>query len=116
MDTENMWVSMNMWRDIAAGYLGEDMLDNATRYWNQQLFANTLGGEKANCFTETSLTNNLVWYPRNTATFGLLFAGAGLQRDQLKGSQKLNPVAEGNWPLLPITDWSKMELHYVEAE
>ncbi len=105
MDTENMWVSMNMWRDIAAGYLGENMLDNATRYWNQQLFANTLGSEKANCFTETSLTNNLVWYPRNAAAFGMILAATQMVMDKSEKTASIAPTIPGTWPLLPLANW-----------
>ncbi|MFW6061205.1 MAG: hypothetical protein ACOC93_00200, partial [Planctomycetota bacterium] len=105
MDNENMWVSMNVWRDIAAGYLGENMLENTQRYWKQQLFANGIGAEKPNCFTETSLTNNLVWYPRNAAIFGLLL---GMSRLVMKKGEKeisVQPLAVGNWPLLPLVNW-----------
>ncbi|MFP4054450.1 MAG: glutaminase domain-containing protein [Phycisphaerae bacterium] len=106
MDTENMWVSMNMWRDVAAGYLGENMLDNSTRYWNQQLFANTLGSEKANCFTETSLTNNLVWYPRNAAAFGMVLAATRLVMDGTRKQASISPILPGVWPLLPLANWN----------
>ncbi len=107
LDTENMWVSMNVWRDIAAGYMGEDLLANSERYWGQQLFANTAGSEKPNCFTETSLTNNLVWYPRNAAMFGLVASAARLTLDRSKKTARVDPIAPGTWPVLPLADWAK---------
>lgn len=108
MDKENMWVAMNVWRDCAAGYLGEDMLANSERYWAQQLFSNGPGSEKPNCFTETSLTNNLVWYPRNTAIFGLTMAMARLTRNCYDdGEFSISPFLTGRWPLLPLADWQK---------
>jgi hypothetical protein len=115
MDTANVWVSMNVWRDLAGAYLGVDALANCQRYWNQQLFANAAGSEKANCFTETSLTNNLVWYPRNTAMFGLPMAMAGLVcgRD---GSASIHPVAAGRWPLLALADWSRGKVPAAQVE
>lgn len=107
LDRTNMWVSMNLWRDAAAGYLGENMLANSERYWNQQLFANGPGSEKPNCFTETSMTNNLVWYPRGAAAFGLPLAMAGLVLDRAAGKASIRPVAPGRWPLLPLADWKR---------
>jgi hypothetical protein len=107
-DSRNMWVSMNVWRDAAAGYLGEDMLANAERYWAWQMFANGPGAEKPNCFCETSLTNNLVWYPRNTAIFGLTISTPRLTMTGKKDEEAaIAPIRSGRWPLLPLADWTK---------
>ena len=106
-DKANVWVSMNVWRDCAAAYLGENLLANAERYWAQQLFANGPGAEKPNCFTETSLTNNLVWYPRGAATFGLPGAVARIVRNQPADTARIDPIAPGRWPLLPLADWAE---------
>ncbi len=106
-DQRNMWVSMNLWRDCAGGYLGEDFLANADRYWAWQLASNGAGSEKPNCFAETSLTNNLVWYPRGAAAFGLPMSIAGLTIDRAAGRSNLTPAAPGRWPLLALADWKK---------
>ncbi|MFB3891031.1 MAG: glutaminase domain-containing protein [Phycisphaerae bacterium] len=124
VDRKNVWVSTNVWRDCAGGYLGLDLLANCERYWNQQVFANGPGGEKPSCFTETSLTNDLVWYPRGAAALGLPMAMAGLTINRAdKGIRKagpgargrkiakkkpftIAPVAPGRWPLLPLADWA----------
>ncbi|MFP4106739.1 MAG: glutaminase domain-containing protein [Phycisphaerae bacterium] len=116
LDMENMWVSMNVWRDLAAAYLGHDMLANNERYWGQQMFANGPGSEKANCFTETSLTNNLVWYPRNTAMFGLPMAIAQLNIDRKDGVASVSPIVSGRWPLLALADWKKGKIPFATAE
>lgn len=114
LDQDNMWVSMNVWRDCAAGYLGVNMLTNSERYWNQQLYANGAGAEKPNCFTETSLTNNLVWYPRNTAIFGLTLSSAGIQCGPDR-TATVSPLDAGTWPLLPFCDWKKNRLYFAEC-
>ncbi len=116
LDKKNMWVAMNVWRDCAAAYLGENMLLNSERYWNQQLFANGIGAEKANCFTETSLTNNLVWYGRGAATFGLMLAMPGLMLDGVTGKASVAPVAPGRWPLLPLANWKTGKVPVLEVE
>jgi hypothetical protein len=116
LDTENLWVSMNVWRDCAAGYLGEHMLAHCQRYWNQQLFGNGGGSEKPNCFTETSLTNNLVWYPRGAAAFGLMMSTARLTIDRRRRRAAVRPIADGRWPLLPLADWKAGKVPFVVRE
>lgn len=115
-DRENLWVSMNVWRDLAAGYLGEDLSANCQRYWNQQLFANGGGAEKPNCFTETSLTNNLVWYPRGAAAFALPLAAARLVVDGAAKRASASPIAAGRWPLLPLADWRRGKIPVAVTE
>ncbi len=103
-DKEHVWISMNVWRDAAASYLGGNLLAECDRYWNAQLRGNAAGSEKANCFDETPIGNNLVWYPRGAACFALLLAGAGLvKRGATKAAVK--PIAPGRWPLLSLADW-----------
>jgi len=114
LDKKNMWVSMNVWRDCAGGYLGENLLENCQRYWNQQLFANGPGSEKPNCFTETSLTNNLVWYPRGAAAFGLPLALPRLVRHGSRAS--ISPIAPGRWPLLSLANWKSGKIPVAVVE
>jgi len=106
-DRRHVWISMNLWRDCAAAYLGVGMLDHCERYWAQQQFGNSAGAQKPTASTETSLTNNLVWYPRGAAAFGLPLAAAGLVMNQAEGKATIDPVAPGRWPLLPLADWRK---------
>ena len=86
--------------------LGVDMAANCERYWAQQQFGNSAGAMKPNCFTETSLTNNLVWYPRGAATFGLPLAMTRFVMRRGEGKQSAKPIAAGRWPLLPLADWA----------
>ncbi len=104
-DPERVWISMNIWRDCVAAYMGDDLRLMAERYWEQQLFGNGPGAEKANAFVETSLANNLVWYPRGAAAFGFTFAFAGLRGGPGAATPSVAPVAPGTWPLLPLADW-----------
>lgn len=115
LDKKNMWVSMNVWRDLAAGYLGQNLVTNCERYWNQQLFGNGIGSEKPNCFTETSLTNNLVHYPRGAACFGLPLAMAGLTLNEAEDAG-VAPAAPGKYPLLPMANWKTGAVPYLVAE
>jgi len=114
LDKNNVWVSMNVWRDCIAGYLGENLLSNCDRYWNMQVFANSLGSEKPNCFSETYLNNNLVWYPRNAAVFGILF---GMLRLKINGPNAIIcPLNVGCWPIIPLTDWQNMKILFVRVD
>ncbi len=107
VDIQKVWVAMNVWRDCAAAYLGENLLANSDRYWNLQVFANGIGSENAKCFTETTLNNNLVWYCRGAATMGLPLAMAGLVMNKPEGVLTARPVAVGRWPLLSLANWKK---------
>ena len=106
-----MWISTNVWRDAAASYLGGNLLAECDRYWAAQLRGNCAGSDKANCFDETPIGNNLVWYPRGAACFALLIAGAGLVK---RGASKaaVKPIAPGRWPLLALADWKKGEVPF----
>lgn len=106
-DRDHIWISMNMWRDAIAAYLAIDMRENAERYWNLQLFANSAAAEKANGFSETNLTNNLVLYPRGTAGFAWLFGFAGLILNRRVGVVRARPVFRGRFPLFPLANWEE---------
>jgi len=115
-DRENVWISMNVWRDCAGGYLGENLLANCDRYWDLQVFANSSGAEKPNCFTETTLKNNLVWYPRGAATFGLMLSGCRLMINHEREEIAYGPICSGRWPLLPLADWKKGKIPMADSE
>ncbi len=104
----NMWVSQNIWRDIAAAYLGIDMVDNVARYWELQKMINR---DKRGCFTDVyvygSDSISLDYYPRGTAAFGLIPAVAGLQVDKVAGLVSVAPLRTPlRVPLLAYADWS----------
>jgi len=103
----NMWVSQNIWRDMAAAYLGIDITDNIERYWNLQKYINR---DKRGTFTDVYVYGSdhisLDYYPRGTAAFGLLPAMAGLQVDKVTGRVSVAPVrAPLRIPLLAYADW-----------
>jgi hypothetical protein len=104
---DNMWVSQNIWRDIAAAYFGFDWVDNTERYWDLQRYINT---EKYGAFTDVYVygrdSTSLDYYPRGVAAFGLIDALAGLQFDRVEGVLSLAPVRTPlRIPLLMFADW-----------
>ncbi len=103
----NMWVSQNIWRDMAAAYLGMDFTDNVERYMNLQKYINR---DKRGCFTDVYVYSSdhisLDYYPRGTAAFGLMPAAAGLQVDKVTGKVSVAPVRTPlRIPLLAYADW-----------
>jgi len=116
LDKSHMWVAMNLWRDCAAGYLGENMSADSDRYWNQQVFANGPGGDKANCFTETTLSNDLTTYPRGAASFGLMLSMLRLVVDRAEGRATVAPLAAGRWPLLALANWKSGKVPFAVVE
>ncbi len=112
----NMWVSQNIWRDMAAAYLGMDYLDNVSRYWNLQKYINTT---KRGCFTDVYVYGgdsiSLDYYPRGVAAFGMLSATAGLQVDKITGRVSIAPVRTPlRIPLLAYADWAKGEVPWLD--
>ncbi len=104
---ENMWVSQNIWRDIAAAYLGIDWIDNAERYWDLQRYINTA---KFGAFTDVYVygrdSTSLDYYPRGVAAFGLIEALAGLQFDRVSGELSVAPLRTPlRLPLTIFADW-----------
>lgn len=62
------WISMNMLRDLAALRRGIDLTAMAQRYWDWQVLTNTQG---TGMFFETFGGNNLHFYPRGVALWGI---------------------------------------------
>jgi len=103
----NMWVSQNIWRDIAAAYLGIDYVDNIQRYWALEKYINT---EKYGCFTDVYVyggdSTSLDYYPRGAAAFGLINALAGLQINRPEGMISVAPLrAPLRIPLTAFAQW-----------
>lgn len=113
-DPDHLWVSMNLWRDQVAAYLGEDLLATAERYWQMQISANA--GTEAKCFVDTNYTNNLCFYPRGITALGAIWAAAGLRiraRDRLI---VIEPPSRCRVPILTHVDWSNLRAPWLEAE
>ena len=99
-----VWISQNLWRDIAAAYLGLDMLNNIERYWDYEVQQG--GSDIPSVFYDTSLTNNLCCYPRGTASLGWVYAASGLVLNRLNGTTEIHPLRDTlDVPLLPLVDW-----------
>jgi hypothetical protein len=114
----NMWVSQNIWRDIAAAYLGIDWIDNADRYWRLQRYINTA---KFGAFTDVYVygrdSTSLDYYPRGVAAFGLIEALAGLQFDAVTGVLSVAPLrAPLRLPLTIFADWEAGEVPWLHVE
>jgi len=107
-ETENVWVSQNIWRDHLARYLGHSGTSRAARYWDMQVAGNTHGLSKS--FVDTYAANNLCFYPRGIVSLGYLLAYPRLMVDRLApaGTQvSVSPDRhwKQRWPLLPLADW-----------
>lgn len=111
----NMWVSQNIWRDMAAAYLGIDWLGNIERYWDLQRYINT---SKYGAFTDVYVygrdSTSLDYYPRGVAAWGLFDALAGLQFDRSAGVLSLSPVRTPlRLPLTIFADWEGQEVPWL---
>ncbi len=97
------WVSMNMLRDLAALYRGIDFRQHSERYWSWQTTSNT---QEAKCFFETFKGNNLCFYPRGVAIWGVFDALAGLSVDAPRGIVRSAPaISQISVPRLFDADW-----------
>jgi xylan 1,4-beta-xylosidase len=65
------WVSANMLRDLVALRRGVDLRDLADRYWEWQVIINT---QERKHFHDSFGGNDLSWYPRGLAWWGLFSA------------------------------------------
>lgn len=107
-DTENVWVSQNLWRDHVARYLGGRGPDWAQDYWDMQTMSNTQNQSLG--FIDTYVTNNLCFYPRGVVSIGYLLASPRLVVDRLASGRKRFSVDPDRthaqrWPLFPLADW-----------
>ncbi|MNI16872.1 hypothetical protein D3C73_702210 [compost metagenome] len=110
--TENTWISQNIWKDLTAAYLGVDMLDLYSKYWDYELYENAQG--IGGCFVDAPPRAHLNYYPRGIVSLGIIYAMAGVQIDLLEGKVKLNPVrVPCRIPLLGFADWAKGEVPWV---
>lgn len=113
-DPEHLWVSMNLWRDQAAAYLGEDLFGTSERYWSMQVAANA--GCEAKCFVDTSYSNNLCFYPRGIASLGAVWAAAGLTVRAAEKVITIDPPSRCRVPILTHVDWAGLRAPWLEAE
>ncbi|MCC7147183.1 MAG: DUF4965 domain-containing protein [Phycisphaeraceae bacterium] len=121
-ETDNVWVSQNLWRDHLAGYLGQTWMPMLSgHYWDMQIMSNT--GEQSKGFIDTYINNNLCFYPRGVTALGYLLSLPRLTIDRLSADGPRVTVAPHRhhpqrWPLLPLADWQarKIPVCVVDAE
>ncbi len=108
------WVSMNMLRDIAAGYRGVDLFSNCEKYWDWQAVTNT---QQYTLFFETFYGNNLHFYPRGIAVFGYFDGILGYSFDKVSQTEQINPIrASLTVPLLRTAQWDQGKVATVATE
>ena len=113
-DRSNLWVSQNLWRDMVAGYLGEDLFHLADRYWAFEVFENTTG--RGGCFIDTYGNNWLSYYPRGTAILGYPYAMAGVVIDRASRTVHCRPArVPSRVPLLTLADWRRGRIPYLNV-
>jgi len=106
VDTSNIWISQNVWRDLCAGYLGVDMNANIEKYWAFELYENQ--GARGGCFIDTYGWNKLNYYPRGLTAIGYLASSIGLGIDAVHRKVFLSPPrVPVTIPLLFFADWKK---------
>ncbi|UCG16310.1 MAG: DUF4965 domain-containing protein [Phycisphaerales bacterium] len=112
-DRSNLWVSQNLWRDLAAAYLGIDCLNESDRYWAFEVHQNRQ--QPGRCFIDTFGWNELEYYPRGMTSIGLLLAAVGLRVNAQARRIGLAPVrVPVRVPLLPFVDWQRRVVPWVE--
>ncbi|HJN15759.1 MAG TPA: malectin domain-containing carbohydrate-binding protein, partial [Armatimonadota bacterium] len=79
----NTWISQNIWRDMVAAYVGLDLADNVSRYWEFEVDQNR---RKRGCFTDVynygAGSTSLDYYPRGITVAGLAPALMGMALDR----------------------------------
>lgn len=99
------WISMNMLRDIGALYRGIDFRHLSERYWEWQTTTNS---QEPKLFFETFKGNNLCWYPRGIAIWGIFDAIAGQVIDtENKIDSSNKKIGTVSVPRLFDADWEK---------
>lgn len=106
-DTSNVWISQNLWRDHIARYLHADIYDNSARYWDLLVWSNS-GGQSLG-FSDSHVSNELVFNPRGVTSFAYFLTGPRLVIDRLDDEYfAVDPERRrpDRWPLLPLADWA----------
>ncbi|MBI4881855.1 MAG: DUF4965 domain-containing protein [Planctomycetes bacterium] len=104
---DNSWVSLNLFRDAAQCYLGDDVLDRTARYAElQRVRARATDTADWAGFCDSPYNRHLSYYPRGVAVFALVDAAAGFALDRRAGTLRLRPVrAPLRVPLPALADW-----------
>jgi hypothetical protein len=106
---ERIRVSLNLWRDMIARYLGLTGPSSAQQYWDLQVMSNV--GDNSLGFTDSYISDYLSHYPRGIVTLGYFLATPRLTIDRLAPGGAYVTVEPDRhmpqrWPLLPLADWT----------
>lgn len=106
-ESDNVWVSQNLWRDTLAQYIKLRPL-SPQYYWDMQVMSNT--GPNSMGYTDTYINNYLTFSPRGIAVIGHLLAAPRLVIDRkAPGGTYITVDPDRHkpqrWPLLPLADW-----------
>lgn len=113
VDTSNIWISQNIWRDLCAGYLGVNMFNNVEKYWEYEVFENQ--GGRGGCFIDSYGWNKLNYHPRGITTIGYYCSLLGLSIDGINKEITLKPcISPLKLPIFQFADWENQEIPYVE--
>jgi hypothetical protein len=100
------WISMNLLRDLAAIRRRITIVPQMERYWEWQVLTNTQG---VHLFFETFGGNNLCFYPRGVAVWGIFEAVSETVVDRVAGKISANASALGlKVPELWKCPWSEL--------
>ncbi len=102
-------VSLNLWRDMLARYLGLSGPSSAQQYWDLQVMSNT--GDNSLGFSDSYVNDYLAHYPRGVVALGYFLATPRLTINRLApGGSYLTVEPDRHmgqrWPLLPLADWA----------
>lgn len=107
-DPDCIRISLNLWRDMLARYLGQVGPSSAQQYWDLQVMSNTGGNSLGYC--DAYVNDYLAHYPRGIVTLGYFLATPRLTIDRLSPGGAYITVEPDRhmpqrWPLLPLADW-----------
>jgi len=107
-DTQDIWISQNLWRDHLAAYLGRGYTGWPQRYWDLQVMSNTAQLSLGYC--DTYLGHDASFSPSGVTGIGMLLACPRLVIDRLApGGMRISVEPDRHtpqrWPLLPLADW-----------
>ncbi len=108
VDTGNIWISQNLWRDHLSRYLGLRRPSLTQRYWDLQVMSNV--GAQSLGYTDSYVHNALAFSPRGVTSLGYFLGEPRLTIDRLApGGQRIAVEPERSyphrWPLLALADW-----------
>lgn len=115
---ETIWMSQNIWRDLAGLYLGLNTIENSRRYWKFQLTRNASDeGAYTDVYHCGLGHTDLDRYPRGLTAMGYLYGLGGISVDAVKRTLTIAPpVASLRLPLTICADWEKQQSPWISLK